>query len=286
MLTKECPICKETQTYKHKQSLKKSIEENKPCLKCSRKESNKKLPQNQKGYSNPKYIGENNHMFGKSIFDIWGSKYDEQTVNILKLAHAEKSKLFGADNGMYGKCVFDIWVLKYGIDEALILHKQWKSKLGLIGDKNPAYGKPASKNSGRGIKGWICGMFFRSLLEMQFIYYCFVNNISIRSAETNEFSINYIDNGISRTYRPDFVLNDVIVEIKPSTLIPYHQKKIDAGYHKYKDKYKVYTEKCFEILIDKTVLDLLIQSKILVFVKNGYERAKNNMRYYKCLSMD
>ena len=67
---------------------------------------------------------------------IYGvQKYDEQTVNILKLAHAEKSKLFGADNGMYGKCVFDIWVLKYGIDEALILHKQWKSKLGLIGDK-------------------------------------------------------------------------------------------------------------------------------------------------------
>ena len=79
----------------------------------------------------------------------------------------------------------------------------------------------------------------------------------------------------SRTYRPDFVLNDVIVEIKPSTLIPYHQKKIDAGYHKYKDKYKVYTEKCFlEILIDKTVLDLLIQSKILVFVKMGMNEQK------------
>ena len=281
MFIKICSICKNDQIYKSKTAFVKACRVNSICLKCSRQQTNKNLPQNTKGYYNEKYIGKNNHMYGKNIIDIWRIKYDEETFIELCKSHAEKSKHIGIDNGMYNKRVIDIWTEKYGIDIANQKYTDWKSKLGLSGELNPAYGKPAHAKSGRGIKGWYNELFFRSLLEMQFIHYCCINQIKIKSAESNEHLIEYKDvNNNSRTYHPDFILDDVIVEIKPNNLIPYHLLKINAGYKSYGDQYKVYTEYDFPLMVNKEKLVTLVSLGTLKFVPNDYERALKNIRYY------
>ena len=65
--------------------------------------------------------------------------------------------------------------------------------------------------SGRGKKGWYKGFFCDSSWELAYVIYCLDHNIKIqRNTEKRE----YIWNDKYRTYIPDFVVENQLVEIK------------------------------------------------------------------------
>lgn len=67
------------------------------------------------------------------------------------------------------------------------------------------------KGSGRGKKGWYKGIFCDSSWELAYVIYCLDNKISIKR-NTQRFM--YIYKGKTKTYLPDFLVNDEIIEIK------------------------------------------------------------------------
>lgn len=128
----------------------------------------------------------------------------------------------GKNNPMYGKSVYDVWLTKYGkltADEKLneFIKKQ---SFNSSGEKNPMYGKPSPKNSGNGICGWYKGWFFRSLLELSYMIFVIERfNMTWENGESEKYKISYNQNGINKNYFPDFVIaGKYIVECKPRQL--------------------------------------------------------------------
>jgi hypothetical protein len=283
MFTKNCPKCGKLQQYKHPTSYQTALKNNSVCTSCAQREANKKKVHCQKGYKNPKNMGENNHMYGRTIYDVWNEKYGTEIVAKLTQQHAEKSRHTGEKSGMFGRTVKSIWVTKYGQEEADRRHANWRASVGRSGTANAQYGKPAPKLSGRGIKGWLNGLFFRSLLEMQYIYYRISNGDTIIGAETGEFRVAYTtDDGKQKTYHPDFLVNNtLIIEIKPSALLSKNKLKIDAGIAAYRERYLVETEKSFPSLIDVDVYHTLILEGSLKILDSDIDRALKNIKKWK-----
>lgn len=151
-----------------------------------------------------------------------------------KISHS----LLGENNPMYGKNYQTHGIFKYakstagktleqihGIKKA----KQIKKRLHYVfsGEKNPMYGKPAPQGSGNGWSGWYKNHYFRSLLELMFI----IRNPEIKSAEY--IKIPYISpyNNVNKTYMPDFIQDNILIEIKPRKLIntPINKAKYCAA---------------------------------------------------------
>jgi len=157
-----------------------------------------------------------------------------------------------------------------------------KLKVGCSGIKNGMYGKPSPQGSGNGWCGWYNEFYFRSLLELSYLKYLFDNNIKFRTAETQEFKIEYVDwNGKKRNYFPDFYLEATkeIVEVKPKKLVNSKQNKskFDAAKKKFGKKFKIITEENLNKLTPNEI-QLLYDNKILKWI-DKYERkfqTKNN----------
>lgn len=283
MFTKTCPSCGKLQEYKYAFTLEKAVKKNSVCTSCGQREANKKKPHCQKGYKNLKRRGPNNHMYGRKHVDFWREKYDEETVRRLQEEHRQKSIRCGKDNGMFGKSFYDQWLKKYGKERADQLMAERNSKMpDRKGALNPQFGKPAPLKAGRGIKGWLDKIFFRSLLEMQYIYYRINNQDTIKGAETLDYRVNYVDkDGKDRTYHPDFCINEqLIVEVKPSNLIHLHQIKIDAGVRKFGSNYLIETEKTFDILVDCDLAKCLMESGRLKFMSEDITGVFTKIKRY------
>ena len=128
----------------------------------------------------------------------------------------------GNNNPMYGKSVYDVWVGKYGkeiADEKMIEYKK-KQSLNNSGEKNSMYGKPAPINSGNGICGWYKGWFFRSLLELSYMILVIERfNLDWEAGESEKYKIKYEVDGVNKNYFPDFVINEkYVIECKPKKL--------------------------------------------------------------------
>ena len=67
------------------------------------------------------------------------------------------------------------------------------------------------KGSGRGKKGWYNGIFCDSSWELVYVIYCLDHNIQI---VRNTDCLLYEYNGQTRKYIPDFIVDDMYVEIK------------------------------------------------------------------------
>lgn len=67
------------------------------------------------------------------------------------------------------------------------------------------------QGSGRGKKGWYKGFFCDSSWELAYLIFCLDNNISIKR---NTAQRQYMWQGKLRTYIPDFIVDDKVVEIK------------------------------------------------------------------------
>jgi len=124
----------------------------------------------------------------------------------------------GKNNGRFGKSCYSIWVDKYGKVEADIKLQELKKKqsINTSGINNPMYGKTCSNKSGGGWSGRYKHLFFRSLTELFFILEFEKHNIidNLKNAETKEYYVKYKYKDKIKTYRPDFVYENCIYEIK------------------------------------------------------------------------
>lgn len=119
--------------------------------------------------------------------------------------------------------LFQCWYNKYGEEVAKekLVNFKIKQSLNNSGNKNKMYNKPTPIGSGNGWSGWYKNYYFRSLLELSFIIKVLERfKFTWISAECKELIINYIDyNGIPRTYRADFLVNNkYLIECKPKKL--------------------------------------------------------------------
>jgi len=147
--------------------------------------------------------------------NFYGRRHNTETIN--KISDGLIEYYSNNSGPMTGKSVYETWVDKYGITEAdrkMIIYSNRLSE-SRMGEKNPMYGKPSPGGSGNGWKGWYKGFFFRSLLELSFIYQN--KDTDIRSAEFMKIEyISYI--GSKRTYSPDYIIGNILYEIKPMKL--------------------------------------------------------------------
>jgi hypothetical protein len=67
------------------------------------------------------------------------------------------------------------------------------------------------QGSGRGIKGQYKGFFCDSSWELAYIIYCLEHNINIKRNTTKR---QYVWQGITKNYIPDFIVEGVVTEIK------------------------------------------------------------------------
>jgi hypothetical protein len=122
----------------------------------------------------------------------------------------------GKGNPMYGKSVYSVWVSKYGVEEADRRAKERRKKASpkASGINNGMYGKPAPIGSGNGWGGWYNGAYFRSLKELSMMYWMDLYGIKWKTAERKEYVVK-MENS---TYRADFIVGNVLVEVKPKKL--------------------------------------------------------------------
>ena len=66
-------------------------------------------------------------------------------------------------------------------------------------------------NSGRSKSGWYKGIFCGSSYELAYVIYLIDNKIEFKR---NNQGFDYIFNGVSKKYYPDFIVNDEYIEIK------------------------------------------------------------------------
>jgi len=176
--TKPCPICGKLLTYTLKSSLTRSLKDGSSCTTCLKAS--------------------------------------------VKYKDTQKMGSTGSNNPMYGKSVYDVWLEKYGKDIADKKQLDLRSKRSnnAKGNKNSMYGLPSPRKCGKGISGRYKDFYFRSLRELYYIItYLEPNNLPIISAERKDLEVPYINyDGAERTYRADFLVGNMLVEVKPRKL--------------------------------------------------------------------
>jgi len=160
----------------------------------------------------------------------------------------------GTNNGRYGKSLMETLITKYGDEQAVEKYTDWSKKLSSHGFKfgnlNPSYGKSPPLNSGKSYKGWYKNLFFRSVLELLFIFdYERQNNCLPISADSKDLRITYLFGSGEKTYIPDFYcpIKNTIYELKCSyfTSEPINIAKFSAAKLIYPSKgfvYKIISE--------------------------------------------
>lgn len=176
--------------------------------------------------------GERNAMTGKcgDLNPFFGKKHSDTTKQLLREKDKSymKSEEFSrrVTEGMQGKNlardIKAIWIEKYGFEEAKKRESNWREKIGIHsrGTNNPMYGKPSPIGSGRGISGWYDGWYFRSLRELCYVIeHIEPRSLEWKTGENADYCIPYTKyDGSARTYRPDFIVGNRMVEIKPKRL--------------------------------------------------------------------
>lgn len=158
---------------------------------------------------------------GKSIKEICeiNNCTDKVLYRIIKQRNLVRKILYKQPAWMKGSSIEKHWIQKYGMEESnrrMVIYRE-KHRINNIGSKNAMYGKPSPQGSGNGWKGWYRGIFFRSLRELSFMIRMDEEEKNFITAEN--ISIPYEFNGVQRTYRPDYIVeNKYMVEIKPTRL--------------------------------------------------------------------
>jgi hypothetical protein len=216
--TRKCPICNITISYSNKYIMLNANRKNSNCKSCSMKGENNPMF-GKFGELNPFF---NKHHTEDSKKKMSENK-DYSIYKTDKFKNKMRILASGENNSMFGKSVYSVWVEKYGKETADIKLEQLKIKQSKnsSGENNPMFGKPSPVGSGNGWSGWYNGWFFRSIKELSYMINVIEkNNIEWVNAESNIYQINYIDyKGNNRTYTADFILkNKYLIEIKPKKL--------------------------------------------------------------------
>jgi hypothetical protein len=191
---------------------------------------------------NLKSSGEDNPMFGRTIFDVWIEKYGIDEANCMKDEYIKKIAALtaGDNNPMYGKRHSEEARLKMSIirkgksfdelwgKEKARLYKQ-NLKIAMSGARNPMFGKISS--GGRSLRGYYKGLYFRSLLEYSFMKHLEAQGLNLH--EDVEYETVRIPLDENHTYCTDFYLpsQKKVYEIKPQrlTTTKINQKKFDIA---------------------------------------------------------
>jgi hypothetical protein len=152
-----------------------------------------------------------------------------------------------------------------------------KISFAVSGDKNPFLlylknGGSLPKTSG-GISGYYKNIYFRSSLELAFLYE-FCNKYEIISAEKN-FRVSYInENNLDSIYCPDFYIKetDEVIELKPKSLLntPKNILKFQVAKKHFKN-FKVLTEENVPYL-KKEVIDSLVKNSTIILDEKSYKK--------------
>lgn len=152
-------------------------------------------------------------------------QYEKYKNNISKRMSGTKNPMYGDYEHTKGWRAYGEFCKGKTLEEIYGKEKGEQLKLEnskrFSGSGNPMYGKPAPSGSGNGWSGWYKNYYFRSLLELGFL----LKNSNIQTAEN--IKIPYTDwNGTKRTYHPDFISNNTIIEIKPKRLVNSKSNKL------------------------------------------------------------
>lgn len=142
------------------------------------------------------------------------------------------------------------------------------------GKNNGHYGKPPCKKHSSGIHGWYKDLYhFRSLRELSYMFYLEESGKTWETGESKNFAIEYTDfDGKIRSYWPDFILEDSIIEIKPIQLqkLPNVQAKARAAHKICAEKGIKY--ELIDFLPDMLKIKRALDEGLIVFAKNCEER--------------
>lgn len=277
---RRCPKCLCLLTYVNVKNRNRAEKHQQQCGSCSAKDAALRSGCKERIKNRRSYKGKDNPFFGK--------RHTEETIEYLKKCvdrqytqtdeFRKNSARTGSSNGMFGKSFYDIWVERLGKEEADRKYAEWLSvqSKNSSGPNNPMFGKPSPRGSGGGWGGWYKGWYFRSLRELSYMISVIeAKNHKWRSAEVKEFDIPYINyDGISRTYRPDFILNEkTLVEIKPKRLMetPSNVLKKEAAIQFCSDnglEYRVVDVK----ILETDMLIKLFEDGIIQFNKKYQKR--------------
>ncbi len=137
------------------------------------------------------------------------------------------------------------------------------------GRNNPMYGKPSPQGSGNGWSGWYNNWYFRSLRELSYMINIIEKqNLQWENGEQNKYKMPYINwDGHERNYFADFVINNVIIEIKPKKLVESKLVQLKKEYaEKWCKKngyaYIIIDDSQFNILSNKEIKELKEKNKI------------------------
>lgn len=166
---------------------------------------------------------------------------------------------------------------RFGVEKAA----QIKHKMSIArrGRNNPAFGKVYA-NGGHSIRGTYKGTFFRSLSECSYMKYLENIGFSLDKISYEPFSILYEFNG-EKSYRPDFLVGNRLVEIKPASYKePVDGTQLAAKFSAAR-KYAIEHQMTFEMLrcgIDfpKLAFDTLLNDPEVVLDQRSIENWKKH----------
>jgi hypothetical protein len=207
---RNCPFCGKELKYKQKQQRDRCLYV--LCRSCDAKKRHVGIGNPFYGRHHKEETKETISNFQKASPSAWLRKPEEL------MGKSEAMK--GDKNRMAGRSVYSVWLEKYGEEEANRRQSVLSAKISAktSGEKNPMFGKPTPQGSGNGWSGWYKGKYFRSLRELSYIVLVLEKNgKSWKSAESIKIPYENWD-GRSRTYRPDFLVGNCLVEIKPTKL--------------------------------------------------------------------
>ncbi|MDO8640052.1 MAG: NUMOD3 domain-containing DNA-binding protein [Nitrosarchaeum sp.] len=273
---RHCPQCNKILLYTSICLRDHAEKKQKLCVSCSVKNTLKNVDRTGKNNS---FYGKHHSEKTKKILSTIDRSYTQ--TDEFKNA----SKKCGDENGMYGKSLYDVWLIKYDKQEADKRQKalNLKRSENAIGKKNGMYGKPSPIFSGNGWSGWYKKWFFRSLRELSYV----INVLEVKKLVwqgAEKIHIPYVDyKGHDRTYTPDFLVeNSILVEIKPKRLKKLWNNKLKrASAIKYCKEHNL-TYKMFDVKRNRLTMNEFIdlfQQKIIILTDKCKRAMDKRIQY-------
>ena len=223
------------------------------CINVGRKHSEETNRKNTE-----RNTGAGNGMYGKNHSSETKAKLGKYIKSAEQIQKAKENLALNYNK----RPIYEIWVEKYGEDGANEKLQKFKEKQSVnnTGVKNAMYGKPSPTGSGNGWSGWYKEHYFRSLMELSYLNYLYLNNIPFSSGEFEKFAIPYVMNNIIYNYFCDFYLinEDCFVEVKPKNLINTVKNKLkfDSAKEKLGSRFMIITEDDINQLTNKEIYDM------------------------------